>query len=72
MILLPLQGDFDQARSCLEKAVDQLYPDRSKYKTTAGVEIQPADRLACAKVTWNDLSLGGGLSDPDLCQGNLE
>ena len=44
--MLAVQGDYDQAISCLEKAIEEYYPDRTKLKFDGADE-----RLACAKVS---------------------
>lgn len=47
------QGDFDHAQSCLEKAIDVSYPDRSKFKSSAPSSCDDAmlaERLNCASM----------------------
>ena len=43
-----LQGDYDKAQSCLEKAIEEHYPDRDRLKQEQG-QIS-SERRACAQV----------------------
>jgi hypothetical protein len=47
------QGDVEHAQSCLEKAIDEAYPDRSKFKSISSAscgDAMLAERLNCASM----------------------
>ena len=51
MFVFYFQGDQDKAQICLEKAIEEYYPDRAKFRNDTSQDM--ADRLTCAKVGQN-------------------
>lgn len=66
------RGDFDRAQSCLEKAAEEIFPDRdSRFRkvpvSATSTEEQRAARLTCARML---LQLGRYCDETASCESN--